>query len=625
MKNLILSLMKAARMEAALTGKPVPQELEKQFALWGAGIFRLVVMGEIKKGKSSFINAMLGEENLVPVSSNVATSTIFKIRYGNERAYRVYFLSETKKEPKNISEEELNRYGTEDGNPGNIEKVDFIEVVCPAPLLKSGIVIIDTPGLGGLFKEHKLITYQYVPRADAVFFVTDSVESPIGALELEYLQDIRKITPHLYFVQTKCAAVDTEARLARKRHNLDILSQSLNLPAEEIPYFLLDSGLRFEAKNYKDMEDLKESGYPQLMAFIKYSLQNNQHRILASRAMSRMQPTLMHLQEILQDRRNLLSADTEEKREEQKKKLLLVQKEIEEWQTTQLPDIRRRLHEGLQAIRLDAMAMCNKCRPAGELQAQFEEIIHQCTDVDGVKKKSAEISEKLPGYVGEVVFTTMKEVCNRVASLLEEVAQGAVNEKLVLSKHTEQLEIVASQQTNTASLKRMESEIQTKNFISVVRSSDMGWTTGASLGCIIGSLVPIVGPLVGIIAGGCLGACSAYKEQKNAELSAAKQRACGALAQAISSAYSNITSSLERILSDVNNQTERMIDTYIRTRLGELTRQREEISKRAGMVKEEIDKRTKEQQTLEQEFSRINMDVDTWFKTRTNRTAPPAT
>ena len=45
------------------------------------GIFRLVVMGEIKKGKSSFINALLGEPNLLPTASDVATSTVFKLIY----------------------------------------------------------------------------------------------------------------------------------------------------------------------------------------------------------------------------------------------------------------------------------------------------------------------------------------------------------------------------------------------------------------------------------------------------------------------------------------------------------------------------------------------------------------
>ena len=91
MKELIAALHKAAQLESQLTNTPISEELEAQLKMWGAGIFRLVVMGEIKKGKSSFINAMLGEKDLVPVSSNVATSTIFKIRYGQQRAYRVFF------------------------------------------------------------------------------------------------------------------------------------------------------------------------------------------------------------------------------------------------------------------------------------------------------------------------------------------------------------------------------------------------------------------------------------------------------------------------------------------------------------------------------------------------------
>lgn len=51
------------------------------------GLFRLVVMGEIKKGKSSFINALCGIRDLVPVHDNVATSTIFKIHHGEKLGY----------------------------------------------------------------------------------------------------------------------------------------------------------------------------------------------------------------------------------------------------------------------------------------------------------------------------------------------------------------------------------------------------------------------------------------------------------------------------------------------------------------------------------------------------------
>jgi hypothetical protein len=60
--------------------------------------------------------------------------------------------------------------------------------------LVSGIVIVDTPGVGGLVKEHKAITFRHAPRADGIFFVVDSVESPIGAGEIVFLKDLKRIT-----------------------------------------------------------------------------------------------------------------------------------------------------------------------------------------------------------------------------------------------------------------------------------------------------------------------------------------------------------------------------------------------------------------------------------------------
>src|ERR1700677_576829 len=106
------------------------------------GIFRLVVMGEIKKGKSSFINALLGESDLLPTASDVATSTVFKIIYGPERRFKVFFLpdvdTDRRPEPKEIPASDLRNYGTEDGNKGNKKRVDFVGVELPHPLLKDG-------------------------------------------------------------------------------------------------------------------------------------------------------------------------------------------------------------------------------------------------------------------------------------------------------------------------------------------------------------------------------------------------------------------------------------------------------------------------------------------------------
>ncbi|MEZ5430227.1 MAG: dynamin family protein [Verrucomicrobiales bacterium] len=130
------------------------------------GLFSLVVMGEVKKGKSTFVNALTGIRKLVPEFDDVATSTVFKIHRGRDLRYRVYFQdgSGQDENPKVIrAPETVEDYGTEKGNPGNQKKVDFIAVEAPAPILGQGLVIVDTPGVGGLIKEHKAITFRHAP------------------------------------------------------------------------------------------------------------------------------------------------------------------------------------------------------------------------------------------------------------------------------------------------------------------------------------------------------------------------------------------------------------------------------------------------------------------------------
>ena len=148
------------------------------------GVFRLVVMGEIKKGKSSFINALLGEQGLLPTKTDVATSTVYKVLYGPEKKLKVFFQPDIdtgrRREPLEIREAELNDYGTEDGNPQNRKRVDFIGIEMPNPLLKEGLVLVDTPGVGGLFKAHRDITWRYA-RTRTLFSSSSTQSRPSSA------------------------------------------------------------------------------------------------------------------------------------------------------------------------------------------------------------------------------------------------------------------------------------------------------------------------------------------------------------------------------------------------------------------------------------------------------------
>ena len=71
--------------------------------------FDVVVCGEVKKGKSSLLNAIVGE-SILPVNVEIATSQVFRIMNSSSESYYLVFTDGTKK---SISREELSKYGSQ--------------------------------------------------------------------------------------------------------------------------------------------------------------------------------------------------------------------------------------------------------------------------------------------------------------------------------------------------------------------------------------------------------------------------------------------------------------------------------------------------------------------------------
>lgn len=149
--------------------------------------------GEFKRGKSSLVNAIIGE-SLCPTDVGVATSVVSIIRYGAEKkAYRYY--GNLLEDMDSLQKEEIEWQDIEKYTVGEMFDIDntiLIELFYPAPFLENGITIIDTPGVGGLDPRHAVLTHMALPKADVIVFVTDASE-PMTESELKFYQD--KIVP----------------------------------------------------------------------------------------------------------------------------------------------------------------------------------------------------------------------------------------------------------------------------------------------------------------------------------------------------------------------------------------------------------------------------------------------
>lgn len=607
-------------------------ELDKQLALMDRGFFRLVVVGEVKRGKSSLINAMLGYDELVPTGDLSTTSTIFKIHYGAEVGYRVHFLKNSGKSILDIDKDHLCQYGTEAGNPRNFEQVDFIEVSCPSPFLQnSGIVIIDTPGLGSINQFHKEITYQYVPRADAVLFVTDSYQGAVSELEIQYLDDIRRITPHIYFVQTKAYTVNKAARNERKEYNLDVFSRFLKIPKREVPYFVVDSTLRFLAEKTENEHKLDACGIPKLMAYFTNELMPKRRKLLATRALIHMQPVLIRIQKTLSEEDAILHADTTEKIDQLSKDIDNKRKELQDWEIYVKPTIEKEIKQKTEEIEL---------RASRHLQSSFH--INSFPDNSGKEVVSimearsekelelaiAAIRETFPGNVQKIARNVWEEIRSEVSILLKRQAE-------IKEINLKEMETVLSY--DPESIYRLHFD---RNDEETIRFLGMKWNipgainglgTGISLSglvtqsisslvaqsafAILASPVTIAASLVGLPLI-CSWAVSSIERRIKGikELKKVKEAAVEALSSDLRKIYEDLNREFRHKINGVQEYVNKEVEIYLMKEKERMEKERSEVENRGRLETDEKLRRQRDLLKRRQAFDEIMTQIEAFQK-----------
>jgi GTP-binding protein EngB required for normal cell division len=263
--------------------------LRELFARLAEDRFNLVVVGRFSRGKSSLMNAILGLDRL-PTGILPLTSVITSVSYGSEEGVELTF--EGSSLVTTIELEELPRYVTQGGNPGNEKGVKVAVVRLPAEILRRGFYFIDTPGLGSSTVENTRTTQSFLPAGDAFLLVT-SYEAPLSEDELSFLQTARLSGRRIFVAVNKQDAVTPSERA----EVLTYLHQQLAALFETNPpaTFSTSAVEGLAAKLAGDQQKLDASGVADLERAIIEFLVNEKSREFLLRMCDRVEQILQTL------------------------------------------------------------------------------------------------------------------------------------------------------------------------------------------------------------------------------------------------------------------------------------------------------------------------------------------
>ena len=188
-------LTRAARDLAAATAdrRELGLRAERLADRLARGRFNVSVLGEFKRGKSTLVNALLGLD-LMPTGVLPLTAVATEVAYGAEGATVLHADGSSQE----IDLGHLADYVTEAGNPGNERHVTRVEARVPAEVLRPGVVLVDTPGIGSVFR-HDEAAARALLEADGAILVL-SADAPLSEEERNLLTALSERRSPTFFV-----------------------------------------------------------------------------------------------------------------------------------------------------------------------------------------------------------------------------------------------------------------------------------------------------------------------------------------------------------------------------------------------------------------------------------------
>ena len=278
--------------------------------------FRIQVVGTVKNGKSSFTNALIGED-ILPVNDIPCTAVVSEVKYGKEKKAIVHFCSPLPtgllNEIPEVTKRYIEKYNYGKGTDGkdvqipplevpydslnkyvaipepsmdilfDMEKFEAyrakinkeslynaVELFFPASILQNGVELVDSPGFHESPQKDKVIL-DYLKKADAVIYLLDATR-PIAEYDVKAIEFtlLKREFKDLLMVANR---IDLVSILQRERYRIYIQAKVQEYTTNK-DVFAVSAKEACDAMKQNNPDLLQQSGIPQFKEFlINYLIQ----------------------------------------------------------------------------------------------------------------------------------------------------------------------------------------------------------------------------------------------------------------------------------------------------------------------------------------------------------------
>ena len=165
----------------------------------------VAILGQFKAGKSSFLNSLIGK-SILPVGVIPVTTVITRLQYGDREQAVVRYFDGSASE---IGIDDIEALTSEAENPANKKNVEVVDIELPSLKNYAGLRLVDTPGLGSVFKYHVETSENWLPQVGTAILAISS-DRPLSDNDVQLIRELTSHTPNIVLLLTKTDLLSPE-------------------------------------------------------------------------------------------------------------------------------------------------------------------------------------------------------------------------------------------------------------------------------------------------------------------------------------------------------------------------------------------------------------------------------